>query len=130
MRDIYRMKKTTARREDYLKLIYKLSQKGDVRGSDIADGLEVTRPTVSVCLRRLMEDGDITMDRHRVVHLTEQGREIAESTQRKHNFLAEMLVSLGVPEDIAAEDACGMEHNLSAESYEALKRMMDEKSGK
>lgn len=121
------VKKTTARREDYLKLIYELSQKGDVRGSDIADGLDVTRPTVSVCLRRMMEDGDITMDRHRVVHLTQQGREIAESTQEKHRFLVELLAGLGVPPEIAAEDACGMEHNLSAESYEALKKLMKEK---
>lgn len=121
------MKKTTARREDYLKLIYKLSKYGDVHGADIAEELEVSRPTVCVCLKRLAEDGDITMDQHHAVHLTQQGLEIAESTQEKHSFLVELLCSLGVPADIATEDACGIEHNLSSESYEALKKMLQER---
>lgn len=118
------MKKTTARREDYLKLIYKLSRTGQVRGSDIAQELDVSRPTVSVCLKRMIEDGDITMDQHHAVHLTKQGLAVAESTEEKNHFLVELLKSLGVPAEIAEEDACGIEHNLSPESYEALKKLL------
>ena len=68
------MKQKMTRREDYLKLIYTLSQKGEVRGSDLADELDIKRPTVCVYLKRLVENGDITMDRHHCVCLTEQGR--------------------------------------------------------
>ena len=121
------MKKTTARREDYLKLIYRLSKYGDVHGADIAEELEVSRPTVCVCLKRMVEAGDITMDEHHTVHLTQQGLEIAEATQEKHRFLVELLSSLGVPPDIAADDACGIEHNLSPQSYQALKKLLQER---
>lgn len=121
------MRKKTVRREDYLKLIYNLSKSGEVRGADIADGLEVSRPTVSVYLKQMIENGDITMDKHHAVHLTRQGREIAESTQEKHSFLVDLLCSLGVPDTIAAEDACGIEHNLSPESYQALKALIRER---
>ena len=121
------MKKTSARHEDYLKLIYQLSRKGEVRGADIAEELDVSRPTVCVCLKRMVENGDITMDEHHTVHLTQQGLEKAESTQEKHSFLVKLLCSLGVPDHIATEDACGIEHNLSSESYAALQQLYKER---
>lgn len=82
------------RREDYLKLIYTLSQKGEVRGADLADELDIKRPTVCVYLKRLVENGDITMDRHHCVCLTEQGRSVAESTMNKHGMLCSLLCDL------------------------------------
>lgn len=121
------MKKKMSRREDYLKLIYTLSQKGEVRGADLADELDIKRPTVCVYLKRLVENGDITMDRHHCVCLTEQGHAVAESTLNKHGMLCSLLRDLGVPDRIASEDACAIEHNLSPESYEALKQLLNER---
>ena len=121
------MKKKMTRREDYLKLIFTLSQKGEVRGADLADELDIKRPTVCVYLKRLVENGDITMDRHHCVCLTEQGRAVAESTLNNHGMLCSLLCDLGVPDRIASEDACAIEHNLSPESYEALKQLLNER---
>lgn len=121
------MRKPTARREDYLKLIYQLSKAGEVRGANIAEILDVSRPTVCVCLKRLAEAGDITMDEHHTVHLTQQGLAVAEATQEKHSFLVKLLCSIGVPNQIASNDACGIEHNLSPETYAALKQLYQER---
>ena len=121
------MKKKMTRREDYLKLIYLLSPKGEVRGADLADELDIKRPTVCVYLKRLVENGDITMDRHHCVYLTEQGRAVAESTLNKHGMLLALLLDLGVPEAVAAGDACAIEHNISVETYTALNQLLQDR---
>lgn len=121
------MKKKMTRREDYLKLIYTLSQKGEVRGADLADELDIKRPTVCVYLKRLVENGDITMDRHHCVCLTEQGRAVAESTLNKQGMLLALLLDLGVPEAVAAGDACAIEHNISVETYTALNQLLQDR---
>lgn len=121
------MKKKMTRREDYLKRIYILSVRGEVRGSDLADELGIKRPTVCVYLQRLMENGDITMDRHHCVSLTEQGRAVAETTLNKHGMLLELLLDLGVPGEVAEKDACAIEHNISPETYHALKQLLNER---
>lgn len=121
------MKRKMSRREDYLKLIYTLSAKGAVRGSDLADALDITRPTVCVYLKRMIENGDLVMDEHHCVHLTAQGRKIAQSLQDKHDMLLALLQELGVPQEIATEDACAIEHNISHETYAALKQLLDER---
>ena len=121
------MKRKITRREDYLKLIYILSQKGEVRGADLADELDVKRPTVCVYLKRLAEIGDIVMDEHHCVHLTKQGLIIAESTLDKHGMLLALLQDLGVPSEVASADACAIEHSLSPESYTALKQLLTER---
>ena len=90
--------------------------------------LGVSKPTVCIYLKQLAEAGDITMDEHHTVHLTAQGREVAESIRAKHKLLLELFRSLGVPEHVAAEDACAIEHNLSAESFQALKKLVQERS--
>ena len=117
------------RREDYLKLIYTLSQKGEVRGADLADELDIKRPTVCVYLKRLAENGDITMDKHHCVFLTVQGLAVAEATLDKHDMLSDLLQDLGVPRRIAMEDACAIEHNISPETYLALKQLLNERQG-
>lgn len=114
------------RREDYLKLIYILSQKGAVRGADLADELGIKRPTVCVYLKRLAQIGDVAMDEHHCVHLTNQGLKIAESTLDKHGILLTLLQDLGVPHKIADKDACIIAHNLSPETYHALKQLLSE----
>ena len=121
------MRRKMTRRDDYLKLIYTLSRKGEVHGADLADELDVKRPTVCVYLKRLIECGDITMDEHHCIHLTEQGLAIAESTLDKHGMLLELLQNLGVPSEVAAGDACAIEHNISPETYSALKQLLNER---
>ena len=121
------MKRKMTRREDYLKLIYTLSKKGEVRGADLADELDIKRPTVCVYLKRLVDVGDVVMDEHHCVHLTPQGRAIAESTLDKHGMLLALLQDLGVPGEVATADACAIEHNLSPETYSALKQLLNER---
>ena len=121
------MRRKMTRREDYLKLIHTLSRKGEVRGADLADELDVKRPTVCVYLKRLVDTGDIVMDEHHCVHLTQQGLQIAESTLDKHGMLLELLQNLGVPSEVAAGDACAIEHNISPETYSALKQLLNER---
>ena len=121
------MRRKMTRREDYLKLIYTLSKKGEVRGADIADALDIKRPTVCIYLKRLADVGDIVMDGHHCVHLTQQGLQIAESTLDKHGMLLELLQNLGVPSEVATEDACAIEHNISPETYSALKQLLNER---
>lgn len=121
------MRRRATRREDYLKTIDTLSKAGEVRGTNLAGELGVSKPTVCIYLKQLIESGDITMDEHRTIHLTEQGREVAKSTQAKHCMLFELLQGLGVPSAIAAQDACAIEHNLSPETYEALKKLVHER---
>lgn len=121
------MKRKMTRREDYLKLIYTLSQRGEVRGSDLADELEISRPTVCVYLKRLAENGDIAMDEHHCVHLTSQGLQIAESALDKHGMLLALLQELGVPRKIADKDACKIQHNLSPETYSAFRQLLMER---
>lgn len=124
------MPRKVTRREDYLKTIDALSRTGEVRGVTLAAELGVSKPTVCIYLKQLAEAGDIIMDEHHTVHLTAQGREVAESTQEKHSLLFSLLHSLGVPEQIAAEDACAIEHNLSDASFEALKQLLRERMNK
>ena len=121
------MKQITERRENYLKRIHELSKTGEVRGADLATELNVKRPIVCVYLKRLVDIGDIVMDEHHCVHLTQQGLQIAESTLDKHGMLLELLQNLGVPGEVAAGDACAIEHNISPETYSALKQLLKER---
>lgn len=115
--------------EDYLKIIYILSQKKEVHGSDIAGELKVSRPTVSVALKALAEEGYVFVGETHTVHLTEKGRRIAEDTYERNNTFRKLLTGLGVDEKTAAADACEMEHAVSAESYRALKTLAIEAMG-
>ncbi|MDE7351598.1 MAG: metal-dependent transcriptional regulator [Acetatifactor sp.] len=112
--------------EDYLKTIYTLTKRKAVHGSDIAGELGVSRPTVSVALKALAEEGYVFVDGTYEVHLTEKGRLIAEDTYERHNTFCRLLTGLGVDKKTAAADACEMEHAVSRESYEALKILAEE----
>lgn len=109
--------------EDYLKIIYMLSKRKAVHGSDIAGELGVSRPTVSVALKALAEEGYVFVDGTYEVHLTEKGKRIAEDTYERHSTFCRLLTRLGVDEKTAAADACEMEHAVSPESYKALKTL-------
>ena len=109
--------------EDYLKIIYMLSKRKAVHGSDVAGELGVSRPTVSVALKALAEEGYVFVDGTYEVHLTEKGKRIAEDTYERHSTFCRLLTGLGVDEKTAAADACEMEHAVSPESYKALKAL-------
>lgn len=121
------MKRTT---EDYLKTIYLLEKKhSGVHGVEIAEELNVSRPTVSVILKRLTEEGYITKNPDHEVFLTNEGRTVAENTLKKNQMFKELLTELGVDEKTAAADACEMEHAVSAESFEALRLLIQKRAG-
>ena len=111
--------------EDYLEAILMLQQqKGYARSVDIAGLLSVTKPSVSFAMKKLRESGYITMDEDNLIALTSPGASIARRILDRHNTLSSFLVSLGVEEAVAREDACKMEHDLSEASYEAIRRRM------
>lgn len=121
------MARRMSRREDYLKQIYCLSQKGEVHGAELADELGVKRPTVCVYLKRLAENGDVCMDAHHCVCLTEQGLATAQAIFDKHALLLALLQTLGVPRAVARKDACAIEHSISPETYTAFKQLLQER---
>ena len=108
--------------EDYLEAILILEQKrGYVRSSDVAEQMNVTKPSVTNATRLLREGGFLTMDEEKLIHLTELGREVAGSVYERHCILTEGLIYLGVDPETAEEDACRIEHELSRQSFEKLK---------
>ena len=108
--------------EDYLEAILILRERqGMVRSIDIVHHLEVTKPSVSVAMKRFRENGYIEMDGDGYITLLPPGEEIAQRIYGRHKLLTRFLVSLGVSEEVAAADACKMEHDLSDESFEKIK---------
>jgi len=116
--------------ENYLEAIYILKQKnGYVRGIDIANYLNFTKPSVSVAMKAFREEGYVTVDPDGGISLTKKGVLIAKSMYERHNVLAKALMALGVSEETAYEDSCKIEHHISAESFEKIKDYL-EKSNK
>ena len=108
--------------EDYLEAILILSQKkGKVRSIDVAGELEFTKASVSVAMKGLREKNLITMDEVGYIELTDSGLKKAESVLERHNLLTKCLIKLGVSEEVAVKDACKIEHDISEETFEALK---------
>ena len=95
---------------------------GFIRSIDIAEKLGVTKPSVSYATKRLRENGYITMDGDGLITLTESGLEIAERMYERHRLLTEFLIRIGVSESTALEDACKIEHDMSAETFDAICR--------
>ncbi|MBQ9748085.1 MAG: metal-dependent transcriptional regulator [Clostridia bacterium] len=109
--------------ENYLETILILHKRnGNVRSIDIVNELDYTKPSVSIAMKHLRENGFIEMDRAGHITLCPSGRAIAEKIYERHTLLSKWLISLGVPPDIAAEDACRIEHVLSTETFDAIKR--------
>lgn len=109
--------------EDYLERILQISQKKEtVHAIDIAREMNFSKPSVSVAMTKLKEAGYININDKGEITLTDSGREIAEKTLEKHIILTKMLLFLGVDEKIAKEDACRMEHDISDETWAAVKR--------
>ncbi len=107
--------------EMYLETIYVLSKKGSVRSVDVAEAMQFSRASVSRGIGLLKEEGFLTVDAHGVISLSEAGVSAAEKIKERHDVLSEILRRLGVDPDIAAEDACRIEHVISDETFRALK---------
>lgn len=108
--------------ENYLETILILQKrKGTVRSIDIANELDFSKPSVSVAMKNLRGNGYIQISSDGFISLSDSGREIAERMLERHAFLTDWLVSLGVEAETAAEDACRIEHVISAESFDAIK---------
>lgn len=108
--------------EDYLEAMLMMKERhGAIRSIDIAEELGVTKPSVSYATKRLRENGYITMDRDSLITLTDSGMEIAERIYERHKLLTEFLLRLGVDEQTAREDACKIEHDISDQTFEAMK---------
>lgn len=111
--------------ENYLETIYVLHKKhGVVRSIDIATELSVSKPSVSVAMKNLRNNGLIEMDSDGHITLLEQGYQIAAKMYERHTLMTQWLVRLGVDPAIAAEDACKIEHVISESTFEALKQHM------
>lgn len=112
--------------ENYLETIYMLQKsKGSCRSVDIANELGFSKPSVSVAMKNLRENGYIDVMGDGNILLLEAGKKIAEELFEKHTILTRCLTAIGVPEEIAAEDACKIEHLISEESFEAIKNSLN-----
>lgn len=112
--------------ENYLETIYRLSKELPVvRSVDVANELGYKKSSVSIAMKNLREKNHITVTDAGFIYLTDTGREIAEMIYERHEVLSSWLIKLGVPADIASEDACKLEHVLSKETYAALKKFAE-----
>lgn len=117
--------------EDYLETILILKQtNGKVRSIDIVNELGYTKASVSVAMKNLREKNLITMDEVGYITLTNEGMVIAEKTFERHTLISDWLIKLGVSETTAREDACRIEHDISDETFNILKKHCAEHKGK
>ena len=113
--------------EDYLEAMLMLrEERGYIRSIDVAEKLGVTKPSVSYATKRLRESGYISADPAGMIVLLEPGLESAERMFERHKLLTELLIGLGVNPETAREDACKIEHDLSVESFDAIRRHAEE----
>ncbi|MDO4621764.1 MAG: metal-dependent transcriptional regulator [Eubacteriales bacterium] len=116
--------------EDYLEAMLMLKQKnGYIRSVDIAAHLGVTKPSVSYATKRLRENGFLTMDHSGFITLTETGMEIADRVYSRHKMLTEFFSLIGVSDEVAREDACKVEHDISEETFNAMSRYLEQNKG-
>ena len=116
--------------EMYLETIYVLTkERSGIRSIDVCEHMGYSKPSVSRAVNLLKSGGFILIDKNGYITLTESGLEIGKKIYERHTLLSSLLVRLGVPEEIAAEDACKMEHAISDESFEAIKRYITEHLG-
>ncbi len=121
--------RTNESAENYLETILMLSKvRPVVRSVDIAEELGYKKSSISVAMKHLRENEHITVTKEGFIYLTESGREIAEMIYERHELLTKWLTALGVDEKTASEDACRIEHDISQESFEAIKKYINSHS--
>ncbi len=109
--------------EMYLETIHVLLRKnGAVRSVDVSEHMGYSKPSVSRAVGLLKSGGYILVDKNGYITLTDSGRSVAEKIYERHTVLSRMLIALGVDPKVAADDACRLEHAISDESFEAIKR--------
>lgn len=114
--------------ENYLETILILQKRnGAVRSIDIVNELDYTKPSVSIAMKNLRENGFIEVDSGGFITLLESGRKIAEKMYERHTFISDWLISLGVNPAVAVDDACRIEHVISEESFKAIKNHVHQK---
>lgn len=112
--------------EMYLETIYVLTKNSStVRSIDVCEHMGYSKPSVSRAIGLLRNGGYVTVDGDGYLSLTAEGKEVAEKIFKRHTMLTQFLVSLGVPQEVASEDACKMEHVISDESVEAIKNYIE-----
>ena len=117
--------------ENYLETILRLSERlPHVRSIDIVNELDFSKPSVSVAMKNLRQNGYILMDSDGYITLTDAGMEIASKIYERHKILTSVLTQLGVDPEVAAQDACKMEHVISETSFQAIKKHIKENEGK
>lgn len=108
--------------EDYLETILILKERiGQVRSIDIATEMNYSKPSISVAMKKLRENGYIEVDKEGFITLTPSGLEIASNIYDRHKVLTKFFIALGVNEKVAAEDACKIEHDLSEETFQKIR---------
>ena len=114
-------------REDYLEAILVLEKRNDghVISIDIANELGFSKPSVSIAMKKLKEEELIIIDSDGSIHLTLKGRQIAEKTLEKHEFLTSFFIMLGIKPDMAEDEACRIEHSLSEETFNRLREYVE-----
>lgn len=123
----YQKHKSEESVEDYLETILLLGkQMPQVRSVDVANELNYSKPSVSVAMKNLRQKHYVTVSDEGYIQLTEEGRALAETVYERHSLISGWLISLGVDPEVAAEDACRMEHDISAESFAAIKKCISE----
>ena len=109
--------------ENYLETIYILKKElGRVRSIDICNKLNHSKPTISVMMKQFRENGYIDMDADGYIQLTVKGAKIAKQMYERHVLIANMLIAIGVDEETATIDSCKIEHDISAKSFECIKK--------
>lgn len=113
----------------YLETILVLSENNPhVRSIDVCEYMGFSKPSVSRAIGLLKSGGYVVVDKDGYLSLTEAGAEVAHKMYDRHKLLTEFLASLGVPEDVASNDACKIEHHISDESFNAIKKALDSKN--
>jgi len=112
--------------EDYLEqILILLGNKGYARSTDIAEALGYTKPSVSVAMKKLRENGYISMEKGGLISLTDKGYPIARRVYDRHLTLTRFFVSIGVDEATARKDACKVEHDISEETFSMIRRQLE-----
>ena len=116
--------------ENYLESILMLREKnGTARSIDVAHDLQFSKASVSVAMKNLRQEGYITVDGDGEIYLTDKGKKVAESMYERHKLIAGALIALGVSEETAYADSCKIEHDISEETFECLKKYITENLG-
>ena len=116
----------TENKEMYLKTIYLLSKKkGNVRNIDIASELAISKPSVTEMLKRLVSDGDITINRDNIISLTTEGKERAEMIYNRYVTFVDLLTLMGIPEEKIHDAACKLEHGVTDEIFYYMRNWLD-----